>query len=499
MLSDAQILTGLQFPFSLLSEPLNTTDAAPFTLTYQFASDQPADLEHSYAGWTAFTPAEKGEMRAALGQFEAVLNIQFEEVFDAPDPDFNLGKVQISGSTIGLGGYSYSIWAGGSLASYDGFAVFDNTLMLESGWRWLLLHEMAHALGLKHPFDSDTSGGITHGPLHPDFDNYKYTVMSYTENPETFEDPGGLALFDVFALQDLWGANLNHNSGDTTYTGPRVTGVDVIWDGGGLDRLDASALSRAVVLNLTSGSFSRFGSHDDVAIAFGVQIEQALGGTGNDRLIGNSGDNWLNGGLGADTLNGGAGNDTIIGGPGAEDLRDVVYAGAGHDSVVAGAGNDEVFGQGGHDTISGGFGADTLQGQDGNDVVTGSAFSDLVFGGAGDDFVNGGFGHDRINGGAGADKFFHVGSEGHGSDWVQDYDAAEGDVLLFGGSGATAADFQVNFTHTENAAGERSGDDAVTEAFVIYKPTGQILWALVDGGGQAEINLQIGSDVFDLL
>ena len=37
------------------------------------------------------------------------------------------------------------------------------------------------------------------------------------------------------------------------------------------------------------------------------------------------------------------------------------------------------------------------------------------------------------------------------------------------------------------------------EAFVIYKPTGQILWALVDGGGQDSINLQIGGDTFDLL
>ncbi len=34
---------------------------------------------------------------------------------------------------------------------------------------------------------------------------------------------------------------------------------------------------------------------------------------------------------------------------------------------------------------------------------------------------------------------------------------------------------------------------------MIYKPTGQIMWALVDGQGQSSINLQIGADVFDLL
>lgn len=224
-----------------------------------------------------------------------------------------------------------------------------------------------------------------------------------------------------------------------------------------------------------------------------------LGLGDNDRLLGNAGNDRLDGGPGADTLNGGTGDDIIIGGPGDDDLRDVVYAGDGNDNIDAGAGNDLVFGQGGNDTIAGGAGVDELQGQDGNDVITGSNFSDLVFGGAGNDFVNGGFGHDRINGGSGADKFFHVGVEGHGSDWVQDYLSTEGDVLLWGGAPATASDFQVNLAHTANDAGERSGDDAVQEAFVIYKPTEQIMWALVDGGGQSSINIQIGGAVFDLL
>ncbi|NDW44234.1 FG-GAP-like repeat-containing protein [Ruegeria sp. PrR005] len=223
-----------------------------------------------------------------------------------------------------------------------------------------------------------------------------------------------------------------------------------------------------------------------------------LGFGGNDRLLGEAGNDSLDGGTGADTLNGGDGDDTIIGGPAADDLRDVIYAGEGNDSVDAGAGNDLIFGQGGNDTIAGGFGVDEIQGQDGDDVITGSSFSDLVFGGAGDDFVNGGFGHDRINGGTGADKFFHIGVAGHGSDWVQDYNAAEGDVLLFGNALARASDFQVNFAHTESAEGERAGDDDVQEAFVIYRPTGQIMWALVDGSGQDSINLQIGSDAVGL-
>lgn len=220
------------------------------------------------------------------------------------------------------------------------------------------------------------------------------------------------------------------------------------------------------------------------------------GMSGNDVLRGEAGNDILLGGDGADTLNGGEGDDTITGGETDEDRRDVIYAGDGDDTADAGAGNDLVFGQDGNDTIAGGAGADELQGQDGDDVITGSAFSDLVFGGEGDDFVNGGFGFDRINGGTGADKFFHAGAAGHGSDWVQDYSSAQGDVLMFGGA-ASASDFVVRFAHTASATGERSGNDDVQEAFVNYR--GQTLWALVDGGGQDRINLQIGGDTFDLL
>lgn len=260
----------------------------------------------------------------------------------------------------------------------------------------------------------------------------------------------------------------------------------------------------------------------------GTLSEFLRGLDGDDLGYGNEGDDTLEGGPGSDTLFGGDGNDLINGGPalletyyGAPpeqfeglnklhggdgddlihggDLRDEITGGAGADEIHGYLGNDLIYGQDGNDTITGGWGLDELIGQEGDDIISGGPWSDLLFGGPGDDFVNGGFGHDRINGGTGADKFFHLGTEGHGSDWVQDYNAAEGDVLLFDNASATRDQFQVNFAHTENAEGERSGDDSVQEAFVIYRPTGQIMWALVDGGGQSSINLQIGDNIFDLL
>ncbi|RSK41057.1 calcium-binding protein, partial [Rhodovulum iodosum] len=209
----------------------------------------------------------------------------------------------------------------------------------------------------------------------------------------------------------------------------------------------------------------------------GTEFDDIMRGRdGADVLRGEADDDFLYGGDGTDTINGGDGNDTILGGDTEADRRDQIFGGAGDDRINAGYGNDAVFGQGGNDIIAGGFGADELQGQDGNDTITGSALSDLVFGGEGDDFVNGGFGFDRVNGGAGADSFYHLGIADHGSDWIQDYSAAEGDVLLFGDATASADDFNVQFTHTSSPETGRSGDDDVQEAFVVYRPAGLIVW-----------------------
>ncbi|MFC3612585.1 calcium-binding protein [Lutimaribacter marinistellae] len=224
------------------------------------------------------------------------------------------------------------------------------------------------------------------------------------------------------------------------------------------------------------------------------------GGDGDDRIeTTGAGSDQMHGGDGRDTLIGGEGDDTLTGGETEDDLRDELFGQGGDDSVDGGYGNDLIYGGTGDDTLNGGFGTDFIAGQQGNDQISGGALSDELFGNDGDDFLNGGFGYDRLNGGAGADRFFHLGVVDHGSDWVQDYNADEDDVLIFGQGAAGPAQFQINYNHSTLPGGDRSGDDMLQEAFIIHRPTGQILWALVDGEGQDAINLQIGGELFDLL
>ncbi len=299
------------------------------------------------------------------------------------------------------------------------------------------------------------------------------------------DDDGGAVAF-------LSGARL----GPRVNLGPALT-LDTITGNGG-----AAGLWQWEFRGGTTAGFRpatgliRDGTPGADVLTGGAGNDLLRGGPGSDVLRGEDGDDWLEGGDGTDTLNGGAGNDTLRGGTTDQDLRDVAYGGDGNDNIDGGYGNDLLYGGNGDDILTGGFGADELFGQEGNDTLSGEAFSDVLFGGAGNDFLNGGFGSDRLNGGTGADRFYHLGIADHGSDWIQDYRAAEGDILVWGGgtgAPATAADFQVNYTETANA-----GVIGIAEAFVIYRPTGQILWALVDGADQSEIWLRIGTGVHDI-
>ncbi|MBY6090076.1 calcium-binding protein [Maritimibacter alkaliphilus] len=302
------------------------------------------------------------------------------------------------------------------------------------------------------------------------------------------------------------------------------TGNDTIQGGVGDDLIayNNRDSSQGVVVTFTSAGSGTAVAYPGETDTF-TGIEAVFGSDFDDTFQGSAGAEWFNGlggddmitgGAGNDTLEGGSGVDTLIGGDGDDvingfltptaslevadenetDLRDVIYGGNGNDSIDGGDGNDELRGDAGNDTILGGYGADTVIGGDGNDALTGQTWSDAIFGGAGSDFINGGFGHDRVNGGTGADRFYHLGVEGHGSDWIQDFSSAEGDVLAYGGAVVDPSEFQVNFTETASA-----GAAGVEEAFVIYRPTGQILWALVDGAAQDQIMVDIGGTQYDLL
>ncbi len=216
------------------------------------------------------------------------------------------------------------------------------------------IHEIGHALGLSHPGTYNANDGsiITYATA-AEFaqDTQAYSLMSYfLANADgsgsdhwgrdlAWRYPQTPMLYDIAAIQAMYGADFGTRAGDTVYGFNATAGNNVydfvanpepvlaIWDGGGIDTLDASGYPQNQRIALEAGSFSDIGAMTrNVAIAFGADIEHAIGGRGSDILSGNALGNRLDGGSGDDLLSGLGGSDTLIGGAGSQDM--VILRGA---------------------------------------------------------------------------------------------------------------------------------------------------------------------------
>ena len=90
-------------------------------------------------------------------------------------------------------------------------------------------------------------------------------------------------------------------------------------DSGGIDEINAAAVSTATTLNLQAGTQSII-DEQTLTISAGSLIEHAVTGDGNDVISGNQSANFLRGMRGNDSLSGGEGNDSLVGGMGDDFL-----------------------------------------------------------------------------------------------------------------------------------------------------------------------------------
>jgi RTX calcium-binding nonapeptide repeat (4 copies) len=193
---------------------------------------------------------------------------------------------------------------------------------------------------------------------------------------------------------------------------PGFTGVFRFSGLGGVDTVDASGATSGVDIDLDSLDPDQ----DD--------LENAIGGPGNDSLNGNDLRNVLTGNAGDDFLNGRNGNDTLIGGTGNDEFD----PDAGADTVsfatntTAGVNVDLSLGfatssDSGDDSFSGGDLAEIIVGSNFNDQITGGPFGGggtinfLFKGKAGRDVLTGFNGNDTLNGGKGRDTLRGVGGD----------------------------------------------------------------------------------------
>lgn len=513
-----------------------------------------ASIGFSTAGFARFSGAQKQAVRDVLASVADVVQLSFIERSAISDitfalntqptntsgygffPSFGYSSSSLSGiiSSVTTTGLAGDVWLNGSKSwTAADFALGG------SGYG-ALVHEVGHALGLKHPFEESGTG--SDHILDASLDNTQYTVMAYAMHPyslyrtvtETGSNitlsykyilPETLMPLDIKALQYLYGANAGSHSGDDIYTFDTSRPfIKTIWDGGGNDTLSVANFSLGCVLDLRDGDYSSisipsgqlpegsietnpgiYDGTDNLAIAYDTIIENAIGGSGDDRLIGNAVANVLDGGLGADTMLGGDGSDIYS----VDNSGDLVI----ESNAKAGTGGTDLV-----NSYLGGYtlGASienarilstttaNLTGNDINNILTGNAAvnilignagGDKLIGGGGADSLTGGKGADVLTGGKGADRFIFLNGNDSGlssssRDTIADFKASESDKIDFSAIDANTGTAGNNaFASLKQGAGF-TGSFA-DSASLYFDQTAKILYGNNDSDVQADFSIQL--------
>ncbi|MCZ8313843.1 M10 family metallopeptidase [Phreatobacter sp.] len=432
------------------------------------------------SGFVAVSASFQAMVTKALGEFSAVSGLAFTQVGSSDASDISVGRTSGLGTGSGTGFNGYGYYPGSSLRAGDiwfssSTSDVGDTALLGRGTYRLVLHELGHAVGLKHGHEAG-GPGATAMPTGLDFEDYSLMTYRRYEGSATSGVVGetagraqSLMMYDIAALQAMYGANFNTNSGNTVYSFSTTTGqmfIDgvggdvpnanriyrTIWDGGGIDTYDFSNYTTNLVVDLSPGGKSTLSTSQLAIVETSTNrtatgnlfnalqyngdvrslIENAIGGSGNDTITGNAAANDLRGGSGNDTISGRQGNDVIYGNEGSDTLS----GNLGNDTLYGGTGDDVLSGGQQADVLDGGANADTASYAEQTTGLTASLFAPGTNTGAalGDTYVSienltGGSGNDTLEGDGGANEL-------QGNDGNDILLGRQGDDLLRGGNGA---------------------------------------------------------------
>jgi hypothetical protein len=232
------------------------------TIVYTFSTL--SGNEQGQTGQEAFTLSQQANTRTALDYISQLTHIQFVESSIGTDAQLHFCNIDIPQANVtGLCSWHSTYgYDNGLTYDVDAYVYLDNVqfrstnmnLTPETRGYQTLLHELGHALGLKHPFEAEDENPTTLDTVLEN--NTSKTLMSYTESGGPYSK---YSPYDIAALNWLYGGD---------------------------------GLGGALGINSTSGGRYLTGTSG---------ADTLTGTAANDKLEGDGGNDMIDGGLGFDT------------------------------------------------------------------------------------------------------------------------------------------------------------------------------------------------------
>ncbi len=354
----------------------STTHWNKSEITFSFNNTVPDSYQHYpnetlTNNWLSLNQAQQNTTRTIIDEINNLLNIKLTEVKDNGDIRFNI--VDMEENTAGFSFYpTDNPDYGGDVFLSSSFNSDPKNYGLdrgEGGWV-TITHELGHALGLKHPFEEPNK-------LPSNQDDINHTVMSYTTKEDIYPEfivssstikleyhilyPDLYSLYDVSALQAIYGVNQTYHAEDNIYsTKYKDYKIQTIYDAGGKDTIDLSTTKGNTTIDLKGGTLN---SVDEYSLEDIILLHQ-------EGISNSEAKDWIKNKItelyNDNNLYTGKNNFGIAQGVIIEDIKtgsgeDMVKDNLVDNSIFTGAGDDKIYlGQGGYDYIDGGEGSDSL-------------------------------------------------------------------------------------------------------------------------------------------
>jgi serralysin len=404
---------------------------AATTLTYFFpTTSEDYTSTPNYAGPTDFsafdvaTPTQQAAVGQAFALIRSYTRLQFQVAASGSGAD---AALRFARETTRGGSFAfYPYW--GTSAAGDNFLGkngFTSAEYIGTDEFATIAHELGHAIGLKH--GNQVEGG--NPALPADRDDNEFSIMTYRSylgadtGPNNDKvtgavdgsSPQSFMMYDIAALQAMYGANWDRVGSTATYSWDAATGLqtlrvngdivapavtdaiktgskifETVWTQGAITTYNLSNFTDDQVDDMRPGQWMMFSTAQLAELNGQVGMPQYPQSAAYNVILGLFSSpssvhivdtrpvfapSWAQGNVyntvlyQGDTrseisnLTAGSGNDTVTG----NDLDNVILGGLGNDRLDGGLGNDR---------LDGGTGADTLRGGAGNDVLTGGPGND---------------------------------------------------------------------------------------------------------------------------